>query len=413
MIDCLRPPLTRIFMKILTIPSLGVLTFALAGCIGEHHKIDPEICDHHPGEYGCPEGSSSDSSTPDAISSSSAPVVVTSSSAPVVVTSSSAPVIVTSSSAPVIVTSSSAPVIVTSSSAPVVVTSSSAPVASSSAPAVSSSSAPIASSSAAAVNIEDLSFTEALNEDQSIEVDAVANLGEAFINLIDKDAFDAFYLNLVAQGLDEAAILKAVAALTPVGTAIGADFIFQLSGQYIIPQPENITLIATTEDVGFAGKIYKYSVHQTIDDVVVALDIELQFANQKPGASITTTDEATTYEVALSGLVLVVNELKLTTSDVTIELDTTNPLLAFKGGVRAIVDIAASDQSITSVVFQSQALDVNLQASVVNGIIGVDGNAGGTIEGLDVQIDMIADTATVGVTQPDVTVEMQGVDTSN
>ena len=398
MLDCLRPPSTRKIMKILTIPTLGVLSLALAGCIGNDHlELDPAICDHHPGEYGCPTENSSDSS---------APVVVTSSSAPVVVTSSSAPVVVTSSSAPVVVTSSSAPIVVASSSAPIV-------VASSSAPAESSSSAPVASSSAPAVNIEDLNFTEVLNEDQSIEVDAVANLGEAFINLIDKDAFDAFYLDLVAQGLDEAAIAKAVAALTPVGTAIGADFIYQLSGDYIIPIPDGINLTATNEEAGF-GIIYYYSVNQKIDDVDVVLNIELQFPNSQPGANIRNNDETgvTTYTVGLNGLVVMVNELKLTTSDVTIALDTTNPLLAFKGGVRVVADLAA-DGNIAAINFLSAALDVNLKGSVVNGIIGVDGNAGGTIGGLDVQIDMTADTATVGVTQPDVTVEMQGVDTSN
>ena len=375
-------------MKILTIPSLGVLTFALAGCIGQGHEIDPEICDHHPGEYGCPEGSSSDSS---------APVIVTSSSAPVVVTSSSAPVVVSSSSAPVVVSSSSAPVV------------------------VSSSSAPVASSSAPAVNIEDLNFTEVLNEDQSIAVDAVANLGEAFINLIDKDAFDSFYLDLVAQGLDEAAIAKAVAALTPVGTAIGADFIYQLSGDYIIPLPEGINLTATKEAVGFSGQAFKYSVNQTIDDVDVVVDIELQFPNSQPGANISkdSVTGITTYNVVgLSNLVVVVNELKLTTTDVTIALDTTNPVLTFEGGVR-VVAVTNSDGGIESIEFASQPVTVHLEGSVVNGIIGVDGSAIGTIGtsdtpiALDVQIDMAADTATIGVMQPDVTVEMQGVDTSN
>ena len=379
-------------MKILSIPTLGILSLTLAGCIGKEQPfdIDPAICDHHPGEYGCPAADSSESSTPVVVSSSSTPVVVSSSSAPVVVSSSSAPVVVSSSSAPVVVISSSSTPLVSSSSAP----------------AVSSSSAP-------AVNIEDLSFTETLNEDQSIEVDAVANLSEAFINLIDKDAFDSFYLDLVAQGLDEAAIAKAVAALTPVGTAIGADFIYQLSGDYIIPIPEGINLTATSEEAGF-GIIYHYSVNQKIDDVDVVLDIELQFPNSQPGANIRKNDETgvTTYTVGLNGLVVMVNELKLDTSDVAIALDTTNPLLAFKGGVRVVADLAA-DGNIASINFLSAALDVNLKGSVVNGIIGVDGNAEGTIDGLDVQIDMAADTATVGVTQPDVTVEMQGVDTSN
>ena len=397
-------------MKILSIPTLGILSLTLAGCIGKEQPfdIDPAICDHHPGEYGCPAADSSESSTPVVVSSSSTPVVVSSSSTPVVVSSSSTPVVVSSSSTPVVVSSSSTPVVVSSSSAPIVV------ISSSSAPTESSSSAPaVSSSSAPAVNIEDLSFTETLNEDQSIEVDAVANLSEAFINLIDKDAFDSFYLDLVAQGLDEAAIAKAVAALTPVGTAIGADFIYQLSGDYIIPIPEGINLTATSEEAGF-GIIYHYSVNQKIDDVDVVLDIELQFPNSQPGANIRKNDETgvTTYTVGLNGLVVMVNELKLDTSDVAIALDTTNPLLAFKGGVRVVADLAA-DGNIASINFLSAALDVNLKGSVVNGIIGVDGNAEGTIDGLDVQIDMAADTATVGVTQPDVTVEMQGVDTSN
>ena len=403
-------------MKILSIPTLGVLSLTLAGCIGnDNHDIDPSICDHHPGEYNCPDASS-ESSMSDAMSSSSAPVVVTSSSAPVVVTSSSAPVVVTSSSAPVVVTSSSAPVVVASSSAPVVVTSSSAPVvvtSSSSPVVVSSSSAPMASSSAAAVNIEDLSFTEALTDDQSVEVDAVANLGEAFINLIDKDAFDAFYLDLVAQGLDEAAIKKAVAALTPVGTAIGAEFIKQLSGEYVIPLPEGINLIAPDpEEVGF-GLHYSYSVNQTIDDVAVALNIELQFPNTPPGATIDNGEGGVkTFRVSLDGLTVVVNELTLTTSDVAIALDTTNPLINFGGALR-VVAVTGSDGSIEMIEAKSAPLAVHLEGSVVNGIIGVDADAIGTIGGLDIQVDMAADTATVGVTQPDVVVNMQGVDTSN
>ena len=387
-------------MKILSIPTLGILSLTLAGCIGKNnYELDPAICDHHPGEYGCPAADSSDSSAPDIASSSSTPEAVSSSSTPVIVSSSSVPVVVSSSSAPVVVSSSSVPVVVISSS---------------SAPEASSSSAPVASSSSApTVNIEDLSFTEALSEDQSIEVDAVANLGEAFINLIDKDAFDEFYLNLVAQGLDEAAIAKAVAALTPVGTAIGAEFIYQLSGEYVVPLPEGINLIAPDPvEVGF-GLHYSYSVNQTIDDVDVALNIELQFSNSQPGARITNgEDGTTTFNVSLDGLTVAVNELKLTTTDVTIALDTTNPLMSFSGALR-VEAVLGSDGSIGSIEFRSAPLAVHLEGSVVNGIIGVDGDAIGTIGGLDVQVDMAADTATVGVTQPDVVVEMQGVDTSN
>jgi hypothetical protein len=391
-------------MKISNLSSVGVLTFVLAGCIAQddHHDIDPAICDHHPGEYGCP-GESSESSAPDAVSSSSAPVVVSSSSAPVVVSSSSAPVVVSSSSAPVVV--------VSSSSAPIVVSSSSAP-------AVSSSSVPAASSSAPAINIEDLSFSEALNEDQSIQTDSIANLGAALIGLIDKDAFDAFYLNLVAQGLDEAAINKAVSVLSPVGTAIGAHFAKELSGQDLLAAPEGINLVATVTPIGQFGfgVEYSYTVRQTIDDVDVALELALRFEDQEPslkGFDDSANGGESGYNVYLSGLEVIVSEFKLSTTDVTIQLDAANPLLALNGQTVAKIGLTPDQSGITSVVFLGQALALNMQGSVVNGIIGVDANASGAIGLVNANIDMVGGSTTLDVTQPDITVNMQGVDTSN
>ena len=383
-------PSVRKTMKILSIPTLGILSLTLAGCIGKEQPfdIDPAICDHHPGEYGCPAADSSESSTPVAVSSSSTPVVVSSSSAPVVVSSSSAPVVVSSSSAPVVVISSSSTPLVSSSSAP----------------AVSSSSAP-------AVNIEDLSFSAGLKEDKSIQTDSVENLGSALLELIDKQAFDDFYLSLVAQGLDKDAIAKAVSVLGPVGSAIAADFIKAFSGQDLLPAPEGINLLSSVTPVGSRGVEYSYAVNQTIDGVDVKLDLALRFETQAPTLSALIGRSG--YNVYLDGLKLIVNEMVLNTSEVTITLDTTESLLASGGLLDAQVGLTEDGSDITTVAFNGETITLNLQGNVVNGIIGVTASGSGTIEGVNATLDLQNDSSSINVTQPDVEVNMQGVDTSN
>lgn len=367
-------------MKILSLPTLGVLSFALAGCIGQNSNIDPAICDHHPGEYNCPEADSSESA---AVSSSSESVVVSSSSEVTVSSSSES-----SSSETVVVSSSSSEAVVSSSSA-----------------AATSSSTPI-------TPINELSFSAALTEDQSIQTDSVENLGSALLGLIDEDAYNQFYLSLVAQGLDQAAVAKAASVLGPVSAAIGADFIKAFSGQDLLPAPEGITLVSSVTPVGNRGVEYGYTVNQTINDVAVALDLALRFETQAPTLSAL-IDGRTGYNVFLDGLQLVVNELTLTTTEVTIALDTTSPLVASSNLLDAQVELTADGTDITAVTLNSEALELNLNGTVVNGIIGVSASGTGTAAAVNASLDLESGASAIDVTEPDVEVNMQGIDTEN
>lgn len=392
-------------MKILSLPTIGVLSFALAGCIARDDHYDHDHSIHHQSD------SSSESST--AVSSSSAPVVTSSSE---VIVSSSSEVIASSSMAPMssssVMSSSSAPVIVMSSSSVMSssVMSSSSVVSSSSAAPVSSSS--VASSSAPAVNIEDLTFSASLKEDKTITTDSVANLGTVLLGLIDKDAFDQFYLSLIAQGLDEAALKKAVSVLGPISTAIGADFIKAFSGQDLLPAPAGINLVSQVTPVGSRGVNYGYTVTQTIDDVAVVLKMSLRFERQVPTLSAL-IDGRTGYNVFLDGLNLVVNELTLTTSDVAIALNTANPVLASSDLLDAQVELTPDGTNIKGVTFNGEALMINISGRAVNGIIGVDATGGGSVGVVNATIDLATGSSSIKVTAPDVTVQMQGVDTQN
>lgn len=359
-------------MKILNITSISLASIVFAGCIGQSNDIDPAICDHHPGEYNCPEADSS-------ASTDSSASVVESSSSDAPMSSSSSSSVVSSSSAIVVSSSSEAPSSVASSSTPM-------------------------------TPINELSFSAELNEDQSIQTDSIENLGSALIGLIDQDAFDAFYLNLVAQGLDEAAIAKAVSALNPVGAAIGANFVKALSGQDLLPAPEGINLISAIVPIGFAGTEYAYTVNQTIDGVDVALDLALRFETMGPSLNAF-TDGTSGYNVFLSGVQVVVNELKLTTSEVVIELDTAEPLLTSGGQLIAKIGLTEDQSNITSVELFGQAIELNLKGSVINGIIGVEANGTGTIGVLSADLDMVSGSTTIEVTEPNVEVNMQGIDT--
>lgn len=387
-------------MKITTLPILGVLSFALAGCIARDNTCD------------CDKSSSSDAASESsvAVSSSSAPVVTSSSE---VVVSSSSEAAVSSSEAPVssssVMSSSSAPVVIISSSS---VESSSSVASSSSEAPVSSSS--VASSSAPAVNIEDLTFSATLTEDQSVNTDSLANLGSILLGLIDKDAFDEFYLGLVAQGLNEAAINKALSVMGPIGSALGADFVYEASQMELLPRSETIIFAPSVRkaNLGFFGEEYYYQLNQTIDDVAVKLDLVLRFPDNQVAFSVL-GNGVNGYGVNLDSLEVVVNEFSLTTSEVEIALDTTNPVIFSAQRLRPQIVLTADGANIISVTALGQNLAVDLKGSLVNGIIGVSADASGAIGGLNAAIDMETEDSTVEVLTPNINVNMQGVDTQN
>lgn len=392
-------------MKITTLPILGVLSFALAGCIARDNTCD------------CDKSSSSDAASESsvAVSSSSAPVVTSSSE---VIVSSSSEAVVSSSAAPIssssVMSSSSAPVVIISSSSvesssSVVSSSSAAPVSSSSAAPVSSSS--VASSSAPAVNIEDLTFSATLTEDQSVDTDSLANLGSILLGLIDKDAFDEFYLGLVAQGLNEAAINKALSVMGPIGSALGADFVYEASQMELLPRSETIIFAPSVRkaNLGFFGEEYYYQLEQTIDDVAVKLDLVLRF----PDNQVAFSPSSNTYTVNLDSLQVVVNEFSLTTSEVEIALDTTNPVIFSAQRLRPQIVLTADGANIVSVTAVGQNLSVDLKGTLVNGIIGATAEGAGTIGGLNAAINMETGSSTVGILTPNINVNMQGVDTQN
>ena len=386
-------------MKMLTVPALGVLSLALAGCIGKNDLYDHDHADHHSSSSVI----STTSSTPLDFSSS---FDSTTSSTPLASSSEAAlsSEVAVSSIAPS--SSSMAP----SSSS--IASSEMSSIASSSSVEMSSSSmSSAASSSIPAVNIEDLSFSAELKTDQSIETDSIANLGSALIGLIDKEAYEQFYLSLVAQGLDQAAINKAVSVLGPIGMAIGADFIKAFSGQALLTAPEGINLVSTVTPIGSRGNEYGYTVNQTIDDVAVALKLALRFPKNSPTLNALVGRNG--YNVYLDDLEFVVNELSLTTSDVVITLDTTNKTLLTTGNLDAQIELTPDGAGITKVTLNGESLALNVKGTVVNGIIGVTANGSGTIGVLGANLDMVSGSSKIDVTQPNVQVDMQGLDTSN
>jgi hypothetical protein len=377
-------------MKILTLPALGVLSLALAGCIGKNDPYDHDHADHH----------SSSSVITNASSS-----VVTNASSSVIITESS--MALSSSSAATLPSSSS----IAPSSSSIASSEMSSIASSSSVEMASSSISSAASSSIPAVNIEDLSFSAELKTDQSIETDSIANLGSALIGLIDKEAYEQFYLSLVAQGLDQAAINKAVSVLGPIGMAIGADFIKAFSGQALLTPPEGINLVSTVTPIGSRGNEYGYTVNQTIDDVAVVLKLALRFPKNSPTLNALVGRNG--YNVYLDDLEFVVSELSLTTSDVVITLDTTNKTLLTTGNLDAQIELTPDGAGITKVTLNGESLALNVKGTVVNGIIGVTANGSGTIGVLNADLDMVSGSSKIDVTQPNVQVDMQGLDTSN
>ena len=276
----------------------------------------------------------------------------------------------------------------------------------------SSSLSSVASSSSAMVNIEELQFTETLNTDQTIKADSIANLVLALSGLIDQQAYTTFYLSLVAQGLDQEAVAKAVSVLGPIGNAIAADFINAISGQALLPAPEGINLVTRITPVGSRGVEYGYTVIQTINEVNVNLKMALRFETQVPTLSAL-IDGRTGYNVFLDGLKLVVNEMSLTTTDVILTLDTTTPTLVSSGLLDAQVELTPDGSGIVGVTFNGESLLLNLKGMVINGMIGVKANMGGTIAKLNATLDLESGASTINLTQPDVSIDMQGVDTSN
>lgn len=366
-------------MKIISLPTIGLLSFALAGCIGRNDHYDHDHSDHH----------QSDSS----VASSEASVGVSSS---VDTTPSSSSV--SSSSTPDIIISSSS--VVSSSSVSSVMSSSSM-----------MSSSVASSSSVPMVNIEDLTFSAELTENQSVNTDTLANLGSVLLGLIDKDAFDEFYLGLVAQGLNEAAINKALSVMAPIGSALGADFIYEASQMELLPRSETIIFgpVLRKANLGFFGEEYFYQLDQTIDDVAVKLDLVLRF----PDNQVAFSPSSNTYTVNLDSLQVVVNEFSLTTSEVEIALDTTNPVIFSAQRLRPQIVLTADGANIVSVTAVGQNLAVDLKGTLVNGAIGATADASGSIGGLNAAVDMVTEDSTVEVVTPDITVNMQGVDASN
>lgn len=262
------------------------------------------------------------------------------------------------------------------------------------------------------VNIEDLKFNAILNTDQSIQTDSIENLGSALIGLIDQEAFNTFYLSLIAQGLDEAAVAKAISVLGPIGNAIAADFIQAFSGQALLPAPAGINLVTSVTPIGSRGVEYSYTVNQTINDVNVSLNTALRFETSRPSLSALIGGR-TGYNVFLDGLNLVINEMNLSTSEVTITLDTSSPIVASSGLLDAQVELTPDGSGIVGVTFNGDDIALNLGGTLINGIIGVEANAKGSIDKLNATLDLVSGSSTISVTQPDINIDMQGIDAGN
>lgn len=265
------------------------------------------------------------------------------------------------------------------------------------------------------VNIEDLVFTTELKDNQSITTDSIANLGTALLGLIDKDALDEFYLSLVAQGLDQAAVARAASVMAPIGTAIGADFVERIAGSAVaglLPKPEGIQLVALETAIGRRGAEYSYVVKQTIDGVAVDLDVALRFEVQKPSASAL-GEGRNGYEVYLDGIELIINKLTLTSADATITINSTGGAAFATEFLTADVELLADGSNIKAVTLNGELASLNLGGSAVTGAVGVTAEGTGTIGFLNVDVDMETGNSELTVTTPDVSVNMQGVDTSN
>ncbi|MDZ7922761.1 MAG: hypothetical protein U5M23_01595 [Marinagarivorans sp.] len=235
--------------------------------------------------------------------------------------------------------------------------------------------------------------------------------------MIDKDAFDTFYMGLIAAGLDKDAIAIAVGPLSKVGQAIGADFVTQITGEAIIAAPEGIQINPMSNLIGDEGREYVYSVNQTIDDVKVVLKLALLFEDTGPTIA-TLTGGVKGYNVGLHGLKVVVNEMSMTTNRATVTLDTTTSVVASFPRLSARVVLAADGKTLlgatiisknrTNVTGPTAILDLKVKA--VTGKVGVTANAGGTIGELNAELlDLTAGASDITVTTPNVTVKMQGI----
>ncbi len=256
-----------------------------------------------------------------------------------------------------------------------------------------------------------LNLVDQIDTDFGIKTDSIVNLGTALLGMVDQKAYREFYLGLVAEGLNDAAIAHAVAALGPVSTAIVADFVKKLSGQSLLPAPEGINLKSTVTAIGARGVAYGYSVAQEINGVAVNLNLALRFKDQRPTLAAL-IDGRTGYNIFLDGLELVITDLSLASGEVNVKLlPAAGAITGFSASqLVAEVEVSAGGNAIEGVAFNGESLSVGMPlGTLVNGIIGVNATVGGTLKTVSATLDLVSGSSAITVAQPNIKVEMEGV----